>query len=92
MFLKDSCSFQTFLMDSGAEVSVFQGTGPSSSASYSYLTNAIGQPIISYGRKTFDLKFGDHQYTWSFIIADVSKPLLGADFLQQFLTTTPFLT
>ena len=84
VFLKDSCSLKTILVDSGAEVSVFPGTDPSSSASNFYLTTANGQPIISYGRKTFDLKFGDHQYSWSFIIADVSKTLLGADFLQHF--------
>ena len=84
VFLKDSCSLKTFLVDSGAEVSVFPGTGPSSSASKSYLTTANGQPIISYGRKTFNLKFGDHQYSWSFIIADVSKPLLGAGFPATF--------
>ena len=30
------------------------------------------------------ITFGTHSYEWNFTIADVSQPLLGADFLRHF--------
>ena len=42
---------------------------------------ANGQPLKIYGTKDFNLSLKGEKYLWSFIIADVSMPILGADFL-----------
>ena len=38
-------------------------------------------PIRPYGTKTADPCFGDQRFKWDFVTADISFPLLGADFL-----------
>ena len=40
-------------------------------------------PICSYGTCLIHLCFSGHAYCWTFIIADVKKPILGADFLCE---------
>uniref|UniRef100_A0A8C5DEF6 Gypsy retrotransposon integrase-like protein 1 n=1 Tax=Gouania willdenowi TaxID=441366 RepID=A0A8C5DEF6_GOUWI len=45
------------------------------------LTSANDTPIRTYGTKTVDLCFGGQRFTWDFVTADISFPLLGADFL-----------
>ena len=42
---------------------------------------ANGQPIKIYGTKLLQTQFGDKTYWWDFIVADVTIPILGADFL-----------
>ena len=45
---------------------------------------ANGEDIKTYGLRTLDIKLADTLYKWSFIIADVKFPLLGADFLGHY--------
>lgn len=49
------------------------------------LTNAIGSPIKVYGELTYDLVIPclRSSYTWTFIVAGVTNPILGADFQSQ---------
>ena len=45
---------------------------------------ANGTHIPSYGTKTLSLDLGvDHKLIFTFIVTDVSKPFLGADFLHH---------
>ena len=85
LFLRDTISGRQFLVDTRAEVSVLPATcldrrtgqpGPS-------LLAANGSPIKIYGSRTLSLHFTSNTYQWTFTIADVSRHLLGADFLRS---------
>lgn len=83
----DELSGVRFLVDTGAQVSVL----PASQADRcttnftrsSPLRAANNSTISTYGAVTRALQFAGHRYTSPFILADVSKPLLGADFLRR---------
>ena len=83
LFLNDCTSGQCHLVDSGVEVSLLLAT-------MSDLRKKRKVPLFrrqmtlihTYRTKTLSLDLGmDHKFTWIFIVADVSKPILGADFL-----------
>ena len=46
------------------------------------LTAANGTRIQAYGQKTIALQFDQRNFCWTFTAAEVSQPLLGADFLR----------
>ena len=90
IFLQDSVSKQQFLVDTGAAVSVFPHRS-SAATSGPLLTGADGKPISAWGRVTKKLNFGLHTFIVSFILAAVSKPILGIDFLSSHrLLVDPF--
>ncbi|XP_049316982.1 uncharacterized protein LOC125779754 [Bactrocera dorsalis] len=76
-----------FLIDKGAEGSVIpptqqQRTCPDKN---NYLYAANKSTIKTYGEKSMFLNLGlRRQYSWNFIIADVSQAIIGADFLSHF--------
>ena len=85
LFLLDEVSGKKFLVDTGAEMSVIPATredertrplGPCLSA-------ANGSSIKTYGTRTLPICFASKIYRWTFTIANVSRPLLGADFLRS---------
>ncbi|KAL6490077.1 hypothetical protein MHYP_G00004220 [Metynnis hypsauchen] len=45
------------------------------------LEAANGSSIPTYGQRPVPLCFGGQRFTWNFVLAKVSTPLLGADFL-----------
>lgn len=72
-------------MDSGADVSLIPvttaGTTPCSYTLYA----ANGTEIPTYGVRTLNLDLGlRRQFQWPFIVAKVSRGIIGADFLNQF--------
>lgn len=88
-FVYDTNSNTRFLVDSGASISLIPRSlvpgdmvGPINHASK--LVTANGAKIVSYGtlQKRLDLGLGT-SFEWSFTIADVSMPILGADFLRR---------
>jgi hypothetical protein len=81
VYLQDANSKQNFLVDTGAAVSVFphKSNSPSSGPP---LAGADGKPIPSWGRVKKSLTFGFRTFLCSFILAAVSKPILGVDFLS----------
>ena len=87
LFLKDILSDHEFLVDSRASVVVFPGPRSSSDDIVCLLT-ANGSPMVCSGTRLIPLRFscgsGSKVYTWSFQLAPVSVPLLGADFLEHF--------
>ena len=90
IFLQDSKTEQRFLVDTGAAVSVFphKSSAPSSGIA---LTGADGKPIKSWGTVTRTLCFGLRTLLCTFILAAVSKPILGIDFLARHrLLVDPF--
>jgi cleavage and polyadenylation specificity factor subunit 1 len=87
LFVYDPTNKLNFLIDSGAEVSVlpsskFKITKQKSDLT---LTAANGTSISTFGKKllTLDLKLR-RDLPFSFIIADISKPIIGADFLTKY--------
>ena len=76
-----------FLIDSGADKSILPKTMFKSSSSRinHSLVSATNEPISSYGIRTLSFKINNHKaiITWEFIVADVSTPILGADFLAH---------
>ena len=84
LFAWDSHSGRRFLVDTGAEVSVLPATGLDTRTGQSgpSLKAANGSSIKTYGVRTTKLCFASRQFEWKFIIADVARPLLGADFLR----------
>ena len=85
-FLKDARSNSQYLVDTGACRSLLPKTHQSSTASPTNirLTAANGSPIHTYGTCPVEITISGKTYTWDFIIADVTLPIIGADFLAQF--------
>ena len=83
LYVKDDISGRCFLVDSGAFVSVFPASGlDTRSHRPSALLEAVnGSKIRTYGHKQITLSINGRKYAWQFLVADVTQPLLGADFL-----------
>eukprot|EP00731_Ephydatia_muelleri_P021797 Em0014g388a len=86
-FLWDKISGRQFLVDTGAEISVIPATASDKRNTHDkqgpLLSAANGTTIKTYGSRIVPLQFASKGYQWSFTIADVSRPLLGADFLRS---------
>ncbi|GFV11454.1 gag-pol polyprotein [Trichonephila clavipes] len=87
LFLLDRKSGQKFLIDSGSEICVIppSPTMNKSPQSNFSLFAANNTKIPAYGmvRKELNLDLR-RPLIWTFIIADVSSPIIGADFLKHF--------
>ena len=86
-YINDRSSGLRFLVDTGAEVSVI----PPSRAKRTHqqehfsLQAVNSTKIATYGTCSITLDLGlCHTYRWVFILADVKKPILGADFIRNF--------
>lgn len=85
LFITDRNSRLPFLIDTGANVSVIPKRRGMKVAPTSFqLYAANNTKIPTYGEKTMvlDLKLR-RPYSWKFVIAAVSKPIIGADFLKH---------
>jgi hypothetical protein len=90
VYLQDSKSNTKYLVDTGAAVSVLPHSSPLP-LSGQPLTGADGKPIASWGTGTRSLCFGIRTFLCTFILAVVSKPILGTDFLAAHrLLVDPF--
>ena len=83
-FFLERTSHQRFLVDTGAEVSVV----PPSKSERQHkqqginLLAANGATITTYGLRSITVNLGLRRpYRWIFTVADVRRPILGADFL-----------
>ncbi|VUZ44866.1 unnamed protein product [Hymenolepis diminuta] len=77
----------SYLINSGAEISVIPSTPANRNSSDHplILAAANDSPIKTYGQKSVTLDLGLRRtFRWIFTIADVSKPIIGADFLCHF--------
>lgn len=94
LFIRDSVSNRQFLIDSGSDISIITPTLAQKMASqynheqdldYTQLFAANGSPIKCYGRKLVTISLGlRREFSWRFIIADVTHSIIGADFLTNF--------
>ncbi|GFW43654.1 hypothetical protein TNCV_4770031 [Trichonephila clavipes] len=87
LFLLDRKSGQKFLIDSGSEICVIppSPTMNKSPQSNFSLFAANNTKIPAYGMVRKKLNLGLRRpFIWTFIIADVSSPIIDADFLKHF--------
>ncbi|GBN37844.1 hypothetical protein AVEN_57649-1 [Araneus ventricosus] len=76
-----------FLENNGVSVSVFPANrSDKCNRSTLKLVAANGSSISTFGikNKYLDLGFGRRLFNWNFIVAYVSRPILGADFLERY--------
>ena len=78
----------SYLIDTGAEVSVLPPRSEDrdrSPINNMQLQAANGTAIRTFGQRSVAVELGlEKSFEWSFTIADVSKPILGADFLRPY--------
>lgn len=85
LFVMDQYTNQKFLVDTGSDICCFPRRltkGRLSSSGYD-LCAANGTAIKTYGSISLHLNLGlRRNFEWNFIIADVSTPIIGSDFLS----------
>ena len=83
LYLVDVASSKRYLVDSGSAYSILphqssaEPTGPR-------LMTADGKPLHCWGRRTCSFRTHTREFSWSFLLAPVAFPILGADFLSNF--------
>ena len=72
------------MVDTGADISVFPASFNDRKSSHNSLplVAANGSSIRTWGQRTIGLQLGNRLYTQAFHIADVTRPILGADFFR----------
>ncbi|CAH8602890.1 unnamed protein product [Schistosoma mattheei] len=86
-YVQDRVTGAQFLVDTGAEVSVVPPVSNETRNIDTALTlkAANKSDIKTYGKRKVTLNFGrTTSFRWEFIIADVSVPIIGIDFLKNF--------
>lgn len=83
--VRDKRSHREFLIDTGAQISVVPATWHDKrrTSPGALLYAANGTTINTYGSRNVSLQIGDSTYPTRLVIADVNRPILGADFLRQ---------
>lgn len=82
----DRVSGTSFLVDTGADVCVFPASSldKRSKKPLANLTAANGSKINTWGQRTLTFTLGDgRQYKQEFYLADVTRPILGANFFTN---------
>lgn len=85
LFVTDRSTKTQFLVDTGSDLCVYPRSAlPIRRARTSYnLSAANGSNIATYGYLNLDLDFGlRRSFVWRFVVADVTKPIIGVDFLN----------
>ncbi|XP_061729197.1 uncharacterized protein LOC133534126 [Cydia pomonella] len=87
LFVTDRTSKTQFLVDTGSDLCVYPRSAlcdRRSRTGYN-LSAANGSNIATYGYLTLDLDFGlRRSFVWRFVVADVTKPIIGVDFLNHY--------
>ena len=85
LFITDRTTKIQFLVDTGSDLCVFPRSAiktPCTKSKYD-LVAANNTIIHTYGPTTLHLDFGlRRDFKWKFTIADVSRPIIGVDFLS----------
>ncbi|GBN40108.1 Transposon Ty3-I Gag-Pol polyprotein [Araneus ventricosus] len=85
LFVRDRRSNLRLLVDSGADVSIIPATSQNKKKAEYLLYAANGTEISTYGINMLNLDLGlRRDFQFPFIIADVTKGILGAHFLHKY--------
>jgi hypothetical protein len=79
----DQISKRRFLVDTGASFSIFPHHSSATPLGPS-LFGPAGKIISCWGKTTLPLSFDDRRFEWTFLLAAVSFPIIGVDFLRHF--------
>ena len=84
-YITDRTTGTRFLIDTGADVSVFPPSAAEKRKPASMILQAVNKSAIStFGEKSMTLDIGlRRSFRWIFIIADLPLPILGEDFLAH---------
>jgi hypothetical protein len=85
--IPDKTSKRKFLIDTGSDLCVFpRKLIPQRKSRVNYELRAVnGTTIPTYGWLPLSLNLGlRRDFTWRFVVADVTQPIIGADFLSHF--------
>ena len=79
----DFTSGVSFLVDTGFQISILPASkwDRENHDRSQDLMAANGTAIATFGPRTLPLCFGKNQFQWLFRVADVTQPILEADFL-----------
>ena len=85
-YITDESTQLSFLVDSGAEISILPASSSDKKRARGFDLQAVNRTTIStYGERSFTLNFGLRRtFRWIFVIADVKVAILGADFFSHF--------
>nr|XP_057908117.1 uncharacterized protein LOC131104680 [Doryrhamphus excisus] len=83
LFVNDSLSGRRFLVDSGSQVSLLPPgrTDKSARGGGPLLSAANGSSIDTFGTRSVTVCFHGREFEWDFVIASITVPIIGADFL-----------
>jgi hypothetical protein len=87
LFITDKCTKHRFLIDTGSSICVFPRAliSQGKDSVHYELRAPNGSTIPTYGWLHLSVNLGLSQdFTWRFAVADVTYPLIGADFLSHF--------
>ncbi|GFT45979.1 transposon Tf2-6 polyprotein [Trichonephila clavipes] len=86
LFIRDRRTNVTFLIDTGSDVSIIRATKTQrQNNSQMTLSAANTSPIHVYTTQTLSLDLGLRRiFQWTFLVGNVSTPIIGADFLYNF--------
>ncbi|GFW36264.1 hypothetical protein TNCV_4931261 [Trichonephila clavipes] len=86
LFIRDRRTNVTFLIDTGSDVSIIPATKTQrQNNSQMTLSAANTSPIHIYTTQTLSLDLGLRRiFQWTFLVGNVSTPIIGADFLYNF--------
>ena len=86
LFVRDRITNMNLLVDTGSDVSILSANNLQKRNTPQQTLFAANSSVINvYGQRTITLDFElGRQFTWNFLVANVSKPILGADFLHFF--------
>ena len=78
--LVDEASQQRYLVDRGSSYSILphKSKEPTSGP---HLCSADRSQIACWGNRRMHVAAGGRRFTWTFLLADVALPIIGADFL-----------
>ena len=82
-YLTDTISGKRFLVDTGAACSILPHHS-SQQPSNLKLVAADGRKIPTWGKKMCKINFNKTDFSYTFVLAAVSQPILGIDFFKQF--------
>ena len=83
-YVWDRQSKPNFIIDTGAEISELPATrlDRQKGQSAQILLAANGSKITTFGSRAVTIDLPQGKFKWTFVIANVAQPLLGADFLR----------
>lgn len=86
LFIRDQKSNVSFLVDTGSDVSLLPALEYHKKHPPQLTLFAANSSTINvYGQKTLSLDLNvRREFTWTFLLANVKTPILGADFLHNF--------